>query len=339
MRDYSKIRPSFWTRGTGKRLRGDANAQVIAAYLMTGPQGHMTGVYYCPLPTLVHETGVPLEGVAKALARVSAEDFAHFDEECDLVWVPNMAREQIGDSLKPRDNIIRAICKHLATIGNHPFCLDFVERYRDQYSLPKDLAHAPLQGPSQGGGQGPSQGGSPRSDFADPLTDPLGKALTDPLRSQDQDQEQEQEQDPSRAIPGSTVRHRATGNGVHPGGTAAAAPLRELIGSAEVAAIWNRIGGQRRPGLLHAHDSWRGEFATVAAALNGVKGSPALALAGVMAWFWDAPNGPFVSGRLKLPSPKHLAKGVTEDLEHAIAWWQAERDRVARATPAREAAQ
>ena len=44
MRDYAKIRPVFWTRGTGKKLRGDPEAQVVALYLMSAPLSHMTGL-------------------------------------------------------------------------------------------------------------------------------------------------------------------------------------------------------------------------------------------------------------------------------------------------------
>ena len=32
MRDYSKVSPQFWTRGSGKKLRGNADAQVLARF-------------------------------------------------------------------------------------------------------------------------------------------------------------------------------------------------------------------------------------------------------------------------------------------------------------------
>ena len=48
MRDYGKVSPGFWIGETGKALRGDMEAQIVALYLMTSPHATMTGVYHCP---------------------------------------------------------------------------------------------------------------------------------------------------------------------------------------------------------------------------------------------------------------------------------------------------
>ncbi|MFT3789627.1 MAG: hypothetical protein QM741_00825 [Rudaea sp.] len=61
MRDYGKVSPQFWIGKTGKRLRGNLEAQIVAMYLMTAPAASMTGVYYCPLVSIAHETGLDAE--------------------------------------------------------------------------------------------------------------------------------------------------------------------------------------------------------------------------------------------------------------------------------------
>lgn len=57
MRDYSKVNGQFWTGKTGKALRGDAQAQLVALYLVTSPHSNMIGVFHCPVLYIAHETG------------------------------------------------------------------------------------------------------------------------------------------------------------------------------------------------------------------------------------------------------------------------------------------
>ena len=64
---YAVLVPTFWTGETGKRLRGyGRDAQVVALYLVTGPPAEMIGLYYMPLPTLMHEVGITQQGALKA---------------------------------------------------------------------------------------------------------------------------------------------------------------------------------------------------------------------------------------------------------------------------------
>ena len=62
-----KVSPQFWIGETGKLLRGDANAQLLALYLMTCPHSTMTGVFHCPILYMAHETGMGLEGYQRPL--------------------------------------------------------------------------------------------------------------------------------------------------------------------------------------------------------------------------------------------------------------------------------
>lgn len=136
MRNYASVRPEFWTRGTGKRLRGNPLAQVLACYLMTSPHTSMTGIFSIALPTVAHEIGASVEEVRAALVVLESEDFAHYDEDEEIMYLPSGARTQIGETLSEKDSAKRSnISKALALLGDHRFVRDFLERYSEQYRL------------------------------------------------------------------------------------------------------------------------------------------------------------------------------------------------------------
>lgn len=87
MRDYGIISPRFWIGETGRKLRKLPDAQRIAMYLLTAPMAEMTGVFYCPVATILNDVGAPCEpleaplkglergyeGAPKGLIRVSED--------------------------------------------------------------------------------------------------------------------------------------------------------------------------------------------------------------------------------------------------------------------------
>jgi len=166
LRDYGVVSPRFWVGETGKSLRGDPEAQVLALYLMTSPHSTMTGVFHCPLLYMAHETGSSLEGASKALQRLLASGFCEYDEASETVFVIQMARFQVGEELKPKDNRVVALKKEFLKMPKTYLKQRFLDVYAKRYHL-TDLASeiSPFEAPSK------------------------------PLRSQEQDQEQEQDQD------------------------------------------------------------------------------------------------------------------------------------------------
>jgi len=136
MRDYGKIAPSFWTRGTGKLLRGNPDGQVLALYLATCPAANIIGIFYIALATIAHETGLSPERVAAAMAKLRELGFAIYDEDTETVWIPNLAAYQVAESLEPGDKrrigLVRAELKRL---GKHPFLRLFWEKYGVAYGL------------------------------------------------------------------------------------------------------------------------------------------------------------------------------------------------------------
>ena len=141
MRKYGQVSPMFWRGETGKKLRTNHTAQSIALYLLTCPSSNMIGLYYLPLPTLCHETGWGIKGASMALRWLSDVGFAYYDEETEHVFVPNMAKFQVGESLSPGDTRIKAIEKSLEEYRKCPFFNKFLDIYAGPFLL--SLSHAP----------------------------------------------------------------------------------------------------------------------------------------------------------------------------------------------------
>lgn len=182
MRDYAKVSPAFWTKGSGKALRGDRDAQIVALYLVTCPSANMIGLYYLPMTLLVHETGLTTKGASEALARVSNSGFAYFDPDSELVWVPNAAAYQIGDTLSGGDLRKKGVLRELYQYRTHRFSLEFFDRYSGPFGLEEP-------------------------EWLDRKLKPLPSQDQDQEQEQEQDQEQEQEQNHVRvsAEPGQAV--------------------------------------------------------------------------------------------------------------------------------------
>ena len=169
MREYGKVSPNFWVGKTGKEIRAlGLESQIVALYLMTCPHSNMLGLYYMPLPYISHETGIPFEGASKALRSLESVGFCTYDEGAEMVFVFEMAKHQIGESLDARDKRVKGVRNELDRL---PKCLlinDFIERYGSAYHISADEFEAsPSEAPSK------------------------------PLRSQEQEQEQEQKKEHS----------------------------------------------------------------------------------------------------------------------------------------------
>lgn len=196
MRKYSSITPKFWIGKTGRKLRGDISAKLVAAYLLSCPNNDMTGVFYCPLCQISAETGLPLEApsvplpspfqgplkdIREALETLQREDFAIYDYESEYVFVKKMALFQIAPELKPTDKRVTGIKTAIESMPEN-FKHLFIKEYNECFNLGfKDI-------PAPDFKEFCSQTQDENKTFASPLEAP-SKAL----RSQEQEQEQEQE--------------------------------------------------------------------------------------------------------------------------------------------------
>lgn len=185
MRDYGIVSPKFWIGTTGRQLRKMPYAQRVAMYLMTAPAADMSGVFYCPMATILNDVGAPcapLEAPSKPLQRgvfcvkealeaLSDLDFCFYDFESEFVFVKEMARYQIADKLKPTDNRVKSLRKTVDDMPE-PIKTRFLQRYNQDFSLGFEIKKQ-LENDAE-------------------IESPFG-APSEALRSQEQEQEQEQE--------------------------------------------------------------------------------------------------------------------------------------------------
>lgn len=142
MRDYSKVPVDMWTGKNGKALRQcEPAVKVLAFYLLTGPHSNMIGMYYLPLPTLCHETGLTPQQASESLEALEKIGFAFYDAECEVVWVCDAARCELGD-LKPKDKRIIAANKLWQSFRDCRFFEAFYERYGAVLQLSREAREA-----------------------------------------------------------------------------------------------------------------------------------------------------------------------------------------------------
>lgn len=149
MRDYGKVSPQFWTGRTGKGLRGNVEAQVVALYLMTSPHANMIGVYHLPMLYLAHETGLSPEGASKGLQACISAGFCVYDEDAECVFVVEMAAHQVGEVLKQSDLRAKSIDRLYKGVSSPILAAAFFVRYGEPFNL-----SSPLQAPSEGHAKG-----------------------------------------------------------------------------------------------------------------------------------------------------------------------------------------
>lgn len=154
MRDYGIVSPQFWVGKTGRSLRGDVHAQLLAVYLMTSPHANMIGVYYCPVDYMAKETGIPIEGASKALQRLVDEDFCTYDDEIEWVFVHKFAEHQIGAALKPGDKRAKGVINELAKVPACQCKTEFFRRYSAPYDIKnQDAVPSPFEAPPKPGSE------------------------------------------------------------------------------------------------------------------------------------------------------------------------------------------
>ena len=154
MRNYSQVSPKFWIGETGRKLRGDQTAQLVAMYLITAPFANMIGVYYCPVSVIVNDIygsdscrqnispsegdskplESPFEGVLRALKRLQEASFCIYDFQNEWVFVRNMARWQIAQKLSEKDNRSKNVRRSLEELPE-AFKLLFINEYNEDFHL------------------------------------------------------------------------------------------------------------------------------------------------------------------------------------------------------------
>lgn len=185
MREYAIVPSKFWITPLAKLLRGNPAAQVVALYLKTGPHANMIGLYHCPIAYIAQDTGIPFEGASKALASLSEAGYCTFDEQADVVFIHDMAPEQVGAALAPADKRTKAVLREWSSVPSESLRRAFHHLYAAAFHLPP-MAELGDQG------QGASK----------PLAVPF-EAPSKPLQSQEHEHAQDHAHDQGQEAPSS----------------------------------------------------------------------------------------------------------------------------------------
>jgi len=187
MRDYGKVNPQFWVGQTGRGLRGNMQAQIVALYLMTSPHANMIGVFYCPIEYIAKETGLTIEGASKGLQSLIEADFCTYEEASEYVFVHEFAHNQVGDSLKVNDKRVQGVQNELAKVPKGQCWQSFRARYAVPYNLPIEWQkHKPLESPLQAPSKPETEAGAETEDIASVPAASRKRAVTKPDGVEDQ---------------------------------------------------------------------------------------------------------------------------------------------------------
>ncbi|MBX5020178.1 hypothetical protein HJB68_29220 [Rhizobium lentis] len=134
MRKFASIPPRVWQADL-KRVRGNLEALAVHYHLTTSGHANMLGLYYVPVAYIAHEIGCPQEGASKGLLDLIEAKICSYDYQRELVWVHEMAADQIAPQLSPKDKRVKGVADQLAMLPICPITLGFYQRYRVPFHL------------------------------------------------------------------------------------------------------------------------------------------------------------------------------------------------------------
>lgn len=148
--NYARITGSFWTGRTGRRIRAaGVDAQVVALYLLTCHTRSPLGLFYLPIETIEHETGMAAGNITAAIAKLRLAGFCDYDEGHEMVWVPEMAGYQLAVSLSETDKRVKWVRSVAASLTSSLFYPELVSRWGAALRF-DDIPASPLQGATKG---------------------------------------------------------------------------------------------------------------------------------------------------------------------------------------------
>jgi hypothetical protein len=153
MGHYRVIAPTLWTGPTGRQVVRLARElgpaiQILYPYLLTNGHSNAEGIYRLPTGYIAADLGLDIPDIETALAALSRIGFAHYNADPEIVWIVNMARDQIG-ALKPGDNRIVKAQRFYDHLPGNIFLADFFDRYAAALHLQTRRTPSPFEAPCQ----------------------------------------------------------------------------------------------------------------------------------------------------------------------------------------------
>lgn len=144
MRTFSKLATSFWTNDLGRELRAHGQQlQLLALYLISNKHSNYSGIYVLPKMYIAADLGIEMGSVDAMLRTLDEMNYAKYDESAEAVWIINAAREQLGESLKSADKMVKAVQRELSELPKKcVLTAGFMERYAEAYHLKADAEPA-----------------------------------------------------------------------------------------------------------------------------------------------------------------------------------------------------
>jgi hypothetical protein len=144
---YRTIDTEIWIDRKVKML--DTETKLLWVYLITNSHTHLSGLYYLPIPFIIHETGLTDKSVRRGLKALNETLMLHYDEINELVFVVKMLKRQKG--INSKNNIWTSIVNQLRIFSHSPLIDLFLYEYNylnipfevPIKSLDKDLAPVP----------------------------------------------------------------------------------------------------------------------------------------------------------------------------------------------------
>ncbi len=162
---YRTVDTATWTDPKIKKL--PPNGKLLFLYLFTNQHSHVSGIYYLPMHTIVHEIRLNQTVVRQLLDTLSDLGLAYYDKEVEVIFVVKMFFYQ-GRGEKNQ----RGAANHLPSLHNS----FLIHHFLREYPVVKQFL------------------GDRVSEFVDRVSE------VGPL-NQEQDQEQDQEQEQETPIP------------------------------------------------------------------------------------------------------------------------------------------
>lgn len=118
--------------------------QLVAIYLLTCPHASILGIYYLPIAYIAHDLGIQPSVVTHALESLKSINFCLYDERTEYVWVIDMAKDQIGDKLEPKDKRVKFVNSLFKSLPNLPFLSKFFKKYGQQFLIEEPRGEVPF---------------------------------------------------------------------------------------------------------------------------------------------------------------------------------------------------
>jgi hypothetical protein len=140
---YRTIDPECWIDKKVRQL--EAEVKLLWVYLITNSHTHLSGLYYLPIPFIIHETGLTDKSVRRGLKALNEALMIYYDDENELIWIVNMLKRQKGVTAKNRNAWV-SIVNQLTMFSHSELVNLFMNKYND-LGLPFEVPDKPLASP------------------------------------------------------------------------------------------------------------------------------------------------------------------------------------------------